>query len=83
LRVAQDFKWSPNTWYRLKAKVDRSPDGSAVVRAKAWKRDEAEPDAPEPGNPALARAQDGGEGRVGRVAHAAVPSVGHGSILSA
>ncbi len=44
LRVAQDFKWSPKVWYRLKAKVDRSPDGSAVVRAKAWKRDEPEPD---------------------------------------
>lgn len=44
LRVAQDFKWSPKVWYRLKARVDRNPDGSAVVRAKAWKRDEAEPD---------------------------------------
>jgi len=45
LRVAQDFKWSPNVWYRLKAKVDPKPDGSAVVRAKAWKRDDPEPDA--------------------------------------
>jgi hypothetical protein len=44
LRVAQDFKWSPNTWYRLKARVDMNADGSAVVRAKAWKRDEAEPE---------------------------------------
>jgi outer membrane protein assembly factor BamB len=44
LRVAQDFKWSPNVWYRIKARVDRNPDGSAVVRAKVWKRDEAEPD---------------------------------------
>jgi outer membrane protein assembly factor BamB len=43
LRVAQDFKWSPNTWYRLKARVDQNSDGSAVVRAKAWKRDETEP----------------------------------------
>ena len=43
LRVAQDFKWSPNVWYRLKARVDENPDGSAVVRAKAWKRDETEP----------------------------------------
>ena len=43
LRVAQDFKWIPKTWYRLKARVDMNPDGSAVVRAKAWKRDEAEP----------------------------------------
>jgi outer membrane protein assembly factor BamB len=44
LRVAEDFKWSPNAWYRLKARVDSRPDGSAVVRAKAWKRDEPEPD---------------------------------------
>jgi outer membrane protein assembly factor BamB len=44
LRVSNDFKWSPKAWYRLKAKVDRNPDGSATVRAKAWKRDEAEPD---------------------------------------
>jgi outer membrane protein assembly factor BamB len=44
LRVAQDFKWSPKMWYRLKARVDRNPDGSAVVRAKAWKREETEPD---------------------------------------
>jgi len=44
LRVGEDFKWSPNTWYRLKARVDADPDGSAVVRAKAWKRDEPEPE---------------------------------------
>ncbi len=44
LRVAEDFKWSPNTWYRLKTRVDTNPDGSAVVRAKAWKRDEPEPE---------------------------------------
>jgi hypothetical protein len=44
LRVSQDFKWLPNTWYQLKAKVDRNSDGSAVVRAKAWKRGEAEPE---------------------------------------
>ncbi len=43
LRVGEDFKWLPNVWYRLKARVDESPDGSAVVRAKAWKRGEAEP----------------------------------------
>ena len=40
LRVARDFKWSPNVWYRLKARVDRNADGSALVRAKAWKRGE-------------------------------------------
>ncbi len=44
LRVSQDFKWSPNVWYRLKAQVDRNADGSAVIKAKAWKREEPEPD---------------------------------------
>lgn len=44
LRVSEDFKWSPNVWYRLKARVDMNPDQSAVVRAKAWKRDEPEPE---------------------------------------
>jgi outer membrane protein assembly factor BamB len=38
-----NFKWSPKVWYRLKARVDTAPDGSGVVRAKAWKRDEPEP----------------------------------------
>ncbi len=42
---APNFKWSPNVWYRLKARVDVAPDGSGVVRAKAWKRDEPEPAA--------------------------------------
>jgi hypothetical protein len=45
LRKSEDFKWSPNVWYRLKAHVDRHPDGSAVVQAKAWKRGEPEPEA--------------------------------------
>ncbi len=43
LRVGRDFSWSPKVWYRLKARVDKEPDGSTIVRAKAWKRDEAEP----------------------------------------
>jgi hypothetical protein len=45
LREAVDFKWSPNTWYHLKSRVDIAADGSGSVRAKAWKRDETEPDA--------------------------------------
>lgn len=45
LKVATPFKWAPNTWYRLKARVDENADGSGVVRAKAWKRGEAEPAA--------------------------------------
>ncbi|PWU12714.1 MAG: hypothetical protein C5B50_20830, partial [Verrucomicrobia bacterium] len=45
LRVDQDFKWQPKTWYRLKARVDTTPDGAGVVRAKAWKKSDPEPDA--------------------------------------
>lgn len=40
---APNFKWQPNVWYTLKSRVDVAPDGSGVVRAKAWKRDEPEP----------------------------------------
>jgi len=46
-RIKMDvpFKWSPNAWYHLKARVDVAADGSGVVRAKAWKRGDAEPAA--------------------------------------
>jgi outer membrane protein assembly factor BamB len=44
LRVAEDFKWSPNVWYRMKVRVDTASDGSNIVRAKVWKREESEPD---------------------------------------
>jgi hypothetical protein len=44
LRIPSDFKWRPNTWYTLKARVDVAPDGSGFVRAKAWKRGEPEPE---------------------------------------
>ncbi len=40
-----NFAWTANTWYRLKARVDIQPDGSGVVRAKAWKREDPEPAA--------------------------------------
>jgi hypothetical protein len=45
LKVAVPFKWSPNVWYHLKARVDVAPDGSGVVRGKAWKKGDPEPDA--------------------------------------
>jgi outer membrane protein assembly factor BamB len=44
LRVAVPFRWSPNVWHRLKARVDIDPDGSGVVRAKAWVKGEPEPE---------------------------------------
>ena len=45
LRESVPFKCSPNEWYRLKTRVDVAENGSGVVRAKAWKRGEAEPEA--------------------------------------
>ncbi len=39
------FKWSPNEWYHLKARVDVAADGSGTVRAKAWKKGDPEPEA--------------------------------------
>jgi outer membrane protein assembly factor BamB len=44
LRVAVPFKWSANAWYHLKSRVDLAADGSGVVRAKAWKKGDPEPD---------------------------------------
>lgn len=44
LSARVSFKWAPNTWYRLKARVDVAADGSGIVRAKAWKRGDAEPE---------------------------------------
>ena len=42
---APNFRWQPNIWYTLKSRVDVAPDGSGVIRAKAWKRGEPEPEA--------------------------------------
>ena len=46
-RVKESVKFAikPNTWYRLKTAVESKADGSGVVRAKAWPRELAEPDA--------------------------------------
>ena len=44
-RQSVDFKWSPNEWYHLKARVDVAPDGSGTIRAKAWKKSDPEPEA--------------------------------------
>jgi hypothetical protein len=44
LHVAVPFHWKPNEWYVLKARVDVAPDGSGVIRGKAWKKGEIEPE---------------------------------------
>ncbi|MBL9127360.1 MAG: hypothetical protein JNL97_06925, partial [Verrucomicrobiales bacterium] len=45
LKVAIPFRWQPNAWYTIKSRVDIAPDGSGVVRAKAWKKGDPEPSA--------------------------------------
>lgn len=45
IKVGVPFKIKPKTWYRLKSRVDVAEDGSGVVRAKAWERGQAEPEA--------------------------------------
>lgn len=44
IKQAVPFKWSANAWYRIKSRVDVAADGSGVVRAKAWKKGEPEPE---------------------------------------
>jgi hypothetical protein len=44
LRESVDFKWQPNVWFRLKSRVDIAADGTGVVRAKAWKKGDPEPE---------------------------------------
>ena len=45
VKAAVPFKWTPKTWYRLKTRVDVASDGSGVIRAKCWKKGDAEPAA--------------------------------------
>jgi hypothetical protein len=45
MHVAVPFRWAANDWYELKARVDVVADGSGVIRGKAWKKGDAEPDA--------------------------------------
>ncbi|MDX1979658.1 MAG: PQQ-binding-like beta-propeller repeat protein [Bryobacteraceae bacterium] len=39
-----DFKWTKDTWYRLKLEVQNMPDGKVRARGKAWAVGEPEPD---------------------------------------
>jgi hypothetical protein len=45
IKVTKPFSIAPNEWFRLKVTVDVAQDGSGVVKAKAWKKAEAEPAA--------------------------------------
>jgi hypothetical protein len=42
--VSAPFAWKPNTWYRLKLRVENTPDGKTHVRGKAWPTGETEPE---------------------------------------
>ncbi len=44
IKESAPFKWRPNVWYRMKTRVDGQPDGSNIIRAKVWERDQPEPD---------------------------------------
>src|SRR5205823_5205694 len=44
IRATTPFKWVAHAWYHLKTRVDVALDGSGVVRAKAWKRGDPEPE---------------------------------------
>jgi outer membrane protein assembly factor BamB len=45
LRETVEFRWQPKVWYHLKTRVDIATDGTGVVRGKAWKKGDPEPDA--------------------------------------
>jgi outer membrane protein assembly factor BamB len=38
------FDALPNVWYHMKTRVDVAADGSGVIRAKVWKKDDPEPE---------------------------------------
>ena len=40
-----DFSWDPDTWYRIKLRVEPNDDGSAAVRGKVWEKGKPEPAA--------------------------------------
>jgi len=38
------FAWQPNVWYTLKTRVDIDANGIGTIRAKTWKKGDAEPE---------------------------------------
>ena len=45
MTVRVPFAWKPDTWYRMKLRVDNRPDGTTQVRGKVWPTGESEPAA--------------------------------------
>jgi hypothetical protein len=44
MTVAAPFSWKPDTWYRVKLRVENLANGTTRVQGKAWPRGETEPD---------------------------------------
>jgi hypothetical protein len=44
VKVSAPFTIAAKKWYTLKTRVDVNPDGSGVIRAKAWAKGEPEPE---------------------------------------
>lgn len=42
--VSAPFTWKPDTWYRLKLRVENTSEGKTRIRGKAWLAKEPEPD---------------------------------------
>jgi outer membrane protein assembly factor BamB len=43
--VSMAYPWKPNTWYRMKLRVENAADGKIHARGKVWPAGEAEPAA--------------------------------------
>ncbi|MBI2188909.1 MAG: PQQ-binding-like beta-propeller repeat protein [Acidobacteria bacterium] len=43
--ITVPFAWKPDTWYRLKLRVENLPNGQVRARGKAWPAGEREPEA--------------------------------------
>jgi outer membrane protein assembly factor BamB len=43
MTVTAPFAWKPDTWYRVKLRVENRADGTTRVQGKAWARGEPEP----------------------------------------
>lgn len=44
VKESASFRWKPQVWYTLKSRVDLDEHGVATIRAKAWPRNEPEPE---------------------------------------
>jgi hypothetical protein len=45
MTVSAPYAWKPDTWYRMKLRVENLMDGTTKVQGKVWPRGDAEPAA--------------------------------------